>query len=66
MRTVETLILKSLGLMGLWDDCHTQDQQDRQKCPVPNDYVFDGNAPTDQASPHCSIYEPDLDRGTVT
>ena len=52
--------------MGLWDDCHTQDQQDRQKCPVPNDYVFDGNAPTDQASPHCSIYEPDLDRGTVT
>ena len=52
--------------MGLWDDCDTQDQLDRQDCHVPNDYVFDGNAPTDEASPHCSIYDLDLDRGTVT
>ena len=52
--------------MGLWDDCDTQDQIDQQDCPVPYDYVFDGNPPSDQASPLCSIYEPDLDRGTVT
>ena len=50
---------------GLWDDCDSEDQQDRKNCPVPNEYVFDGNGPSDQPQPNCSIYEPDLDRGTV-
>lgn len=38
---------------------------DRKDCPVPNDYVFDGNPPNDQANPYCAVYDIDQDKTQI-
>ncbi len=51
-----------LGDTGVWHDCDSQDQIDLRDCSVPNSYVFDGNAPSDLAEPHCVMYGADQDK----
>ena len=56
---------QNIGVNGLWDDCDSTDQMNRKDCPVPNDYVFNGQPPSDQANPYCAVYEPDQDKTSL-
>ena len=52
---------KNVATSGLWDDCETATQVDLSDCPVPNDYVWTGVSPNDEAAPFCAVYTPAKD-----